>query len=169
MEDFLKTITWHQVGATIDMLENAIRACPEDLWHDRSRVPEFWYVTYHTLFWLDFHVDDSPSTFMPRAPFTLEEMDPAGIIPEQPYSKDELLSYLAEGREKCRSFVAALTEQTMQEDTAKGSFPCSKLESVLTTMRHVQHHTAQLNLILRQQIDSAPRWVAKAKVGLISA
>jgi hypothetical protein len=30
-------------------------------------------------------------------------------------------------------------------------------------MRHVQHHAAQLNLILRQQIDSAPRWVVKAK------
>jgi len=30
-------------------------------------------------------------------------------------------------------------------------------------MRHVQHHAAQLNLILRQQIDSAPGWVAKAK------
>jgi len=33
-------------------------------------------------------------------------------------------------------------------------------------MRHVQHHAAQLNLILRQTIDSAPRWVAKTKIKL---
>jgi len=33
-------------------------------------------------------------------------------------------------------------------------------------MRHVQHHAAQLNLILRQTIDSAPPWVGRAKVAL---
>ena len=30
-------------------------------------------------------------------------------------------------------------------------------------MRHVQHHAGQLNLILRQSIDSAPRWGFKSK------
>jgi len=33
-------------------------------------------------------------------------------------------------------------------------------------MRHVQHHAAQLNLILRQTIDSAPTWVSKTKIKL---
>ncbi|MGQ0721472.1 MAG: hypothetical protein ACT4PE_07865 [Candidatus Eiseniibacteriota bacterium] len=28
---------------------------------------------------------------------------------------------------------------------------------------HVQHHTGQLNLILRQRTDSAPSWVTQAK------
>ena len=36
-------------------------------------------------------------------------------------------------------------------------------ELLLHSMRHVQHHAAQLNLILRQSIDSAPRWVSRAK------
>lgn len=31
-----------QFGAAIEMLENAVEACPEDLWNDRSREPEFW-------------------------------------------------------------------------------------------------------------------------------
>jgi len=30
-----------------------------------------------------------------------------------------------------------------------------------TTCRHVQHHAAQLNMLLRQKTDSAPRWVSK--------
>jgi hypothetical protein len=34
-------------------------------------------------------------------------------------------------------------------------------------MRHVQHHMAQLNLILRQVIDSAPNWVGRTKLLLI--
>ena len=34
-------------------------------------------------------------------------------------------------------------------------------ELFLYNLRHVQHHAAQLNLILRQTIDRAPRWVVK--------
>jgi hypothetical protein len=36
------------------------------------------------------------------------------------------------------------------------------LELHLYNLRHVQHHAAQLNLLLRQTIGSAPRWVFKA-------
>jgi len=48
-----KNIIWRQFGASIDMLENALLACPDELWGDRSQRPEFWYVVYHTLFFLD--------------------------------------------------------------------------------------------------------------------
>jgi uncharacterized damage-inducible protein DinB len=34
-------------------------------------------------------------------------------------------------------------------------------ELLLYNMRHVQHHAAQLNMRLRQTIDSAPDWVSK--------
>ena len=37
----------------------------------------------------------------------------------------------------------------------------SQGELLLYSMRHVQHHAAQLNLILRQRTNSAPRWVGK--------
>jgi uncharacterized damage-inducible protein DinB len=30
-------------------------------------------------------------------------------------------------------------------------------------MRHVQHHAAQLNLMLRQATDSAPDWISRAR------
>ena len=33
---------WSQFGAAIDMLENAVRACPEEVWGDRERRPEVW-------------------------------------------------------------------------------------------------------------------------------
>jgi hypothetical protein len=37
------------------------------------------------------------------------------------------------------------------------------VELLLYSMRHVQHHSAQFNLILRETIDSAPGWVSRAK------
>src|SRR5713226_5098370 len=106
-----RTILWHQFGAAIDMLENAMLACPDELWSDRSRRPEFSYVVYHTLFFLDLYLSDSPEGFVPPAPFTLNEMDPAGPIPERPYTKDELQTYLEHGRKKCRATIETLTDE----------------------------------------------------------
>ena len=164
MDTTWRTIVWQQFGAAIDMLENALRACPEGLWSDRSRRPEFWYGVYHTLFWLDLYLSDSVERFAPPAPFTLDELDPAGLFPERPYTKDELLAYLEHGRQKCRATIAALTdEKAGQLFHGFGWVDVSMAELLLYNMRHVQHHAAQLNLILRQTIDSAPRWVAKTK------
>ena len=42
----------------------------------------------------------------------------------------------------------------------------TQLELVIHSLRHVQHHVGQLNLILRQRTDDAPRWVARASTGL---
>jgi len=90
-------------------------------------------------------------------------MDPAGIIPERPYTKDELQAYLEHSRKKCRARIEALTDEQARQRWVFGSVDLSVAELLLYNMRHVQHHAAQLNLILRQTTDSAPRWVFKAK------
>jgi hypothetical protein len=159
-------MVWQQFGAAIDMLENAVRACPDQLWSDRSQRPEFWYLVYHTLFYLDLYLSDSEAGFAPPAPFTLEEMDPAGVVPKRPYTKGELQAYLEHGRNKCRTTIEALTEEKARRRCGFYWLDISVAELFLYNMRHVQHHAAQLNLILRQKIDSAPRWVAKTSSGL---
>lgn len=155
-----KGTLWRQFGAAIDMLQNAIAACPDALWGDRSRRPEFWYVAYHTLFFLDLYSHGTVDGFRPPEPFTLDEMDPAGVLPPRVYTKDELLAYLRHGREKARAEVEALTEETAARPCGIPWLELSEGELVLDNLRHVQHHAAQLNLILRQETDSAPRWVS---------
>jgi hypothetical protein len=140
-----------------------VKACPDDVWGDRSRQPEYWYLVYHTLFWLDLYLGGSVEGFAPPAPFTLVELDPAGVLPDRVYSKSELLAYLEHGRAKCRATIEALTEEKARESCRFGWGETSFLELLLYNMRHVQHHAAQLNLILRQTIDSAPGWVARAR------
>ena len=159
-----KEIIWQQFGAAIDMLENALVACPDELWGDRSQRPEFWYVAYHTLFWLDLYLSDSVEEFAPPAPFTLDEMDSAGLLPERPFTKDELQTYLQHGRKKCRAAIETMTDEKARARCGFEWVDVSVAELLLYNMRHVQHHAAQLNLILRQKTDSAPGWVAKAKI-----
>lgn len=165
-ESSWKEIIWGQFGAAIDALENAMQACPDELWDDRTQRAEFWYVTFHTLFWLDYYLSEAPDDFKPPEPFGLEEIDPAGVIPERPYTKDELQRYLEHGRSKGREAIAAMTEarasKTLKLRQVELCFP----ELLLYIMRHVQHHAAQLNFILREQTDSAPGWTFTARQAL---
>jgi len=171
MDTTWKAIIWNQFGAALDMLENAIRACPNQVWGDLSKKPEwvkknvvgFWYLVYHTLFFLDYYLSDSEKGFAPPAPFTLSELNPEGVLPERVYSKEELLTYLEHGRQKFRKVIASLTEKKAHQRAGFERRDMTVAELLLYNMRHVQHHTAQLNLILRQTIDSAPDWVSKAK------
>ena len=166
MDEQLRTIVWKQYGAAIDMLENAIRTCPEQVWGDRTKNPEYWYVAYHTIFWLDYYSSESADGFTPPKPFGLEEMDPAGLLPNRVYSKEELLIYLEYGRQKCRAAIRSLTAESTHQNAGAKRPEVTNIELLLYTMRHVQHHAAQLNLILRQTIDDAPRWVKQAKTNL---
>ena len=169
MDAMWREIFWRQFGAAIDMLEDALRACPDELWSarlwggERPELSEFWYVGYHTLFWLDLYLSGSIEGFAPPAPFTLDELDPAGLVPERPYTKDELLSYLSHGRRKCRASIEGLTDERARQRGKVAWGEVSYLELLLDNMRHVQEHAAQLNLILGQRLSLDSGWVSQAK------
>jgi len=160
-----RTSVWQQFGAAIDMLAQPLHACPDELWRVRvwdDPYAEFWNLAYHALFWLDVYLSGSVDGFVPPAPFTLDEFDPAGRLPERPYSRDELLGYLAHGRAKCQTTIATMTQARAQQlcDFSWGAMPFAEL--LLYTMRHVQEHAAQLSLLLGQRLGLTPGWVAKA-------
>lgn len=157
MDAEVRDSLWRQFGASLDMLENAIIACPDEQW---NRV-EFWYLAYHTLFWTDLYLHDSVVEFEPPPPFTLDELDPAGIIPDRPYSKDALRNYLMYCRDRCRLAIDGLTDERAGQRCTFHWGEVSYFELMMYNMRHVQHGAAQLNLLLRQSIDSAPRWIAQ--------
>lgn len=159
MDKNFKEIIWHQFGAAIDMMENAIHACPEEVWGNKNGFQEFWYIAFHALFWMDLYLLDSPEGFVPPTPFTLTELDPEGIFPERIYTKEELQNYLSHGRMKCKLKIEALTSENSDKRFIFGTINLSIAELLIYNMRHVQHHAAQLNLLLRQKVDSAPRWV----------
>ena len=159
----MKTIVWQQFGAAIDMLENAITACPKQVWGNRIEFSEFWYITFHTLFYLDLYLSESDKGFMPPAPFTLDELDERGLLPDRVYTKKELLTYLAHGREKCRSRISSITEEQANQRCGFRWLDITVAETLLYNMRHVQHHAAQLNFMLSRKLGSAPRWVRKTK------
>jgi hypothetical protein len=164
-------VLWSQFGAAIDMLDAALRACPDDLWrerlwrHEAARpdLAQFWYIAYHALFWLDLYLSGAVEGFAPPAPFGLEELDPAGLLPVRPYTRDELLTYLAHCRRKSRAALDALTDEKAQQRCQFAWGEVTYAELLLDTMRHVQEHASQLNLFLGQQTGSAPGWISRTR------
>lgn len=160
MDNALKEILWRQFGASIDMLNNAITRCPTACWDTDKK---FWYNAYHCLFFSDYYLTLEPSHFSPPEPFSLSEFEDR--MPERVYSKEELLTYLQFCRQKCRHLIGGLTAETAKSFWTNESKTMSYnvIEILLYNMRHVQHHAAQLNLLLRQEINDAPEWVFEAE------
>ncbi len=156
MIELIRTSLWQQLGAALDMLENAIIACPDDLWLSGANRKTFWYLAFHTLYWLESDLSPSPEAFAPVAPFNTPN-------PKKPFSKAQLLAYLEQNRVRCRERMRGLTESNLQERFVAQGMDFSILEMLLYGLRHVQHHAAQLNLLLRQHTESAPKWVRRTK------
>ena len=163
---------WQQFGAAMDMLDNALVACPDSLWRERlwseprddPQPPfgEFWFIAYHTLYWLDLYLSsiaESSSTVTPPSPpspFPAPSLDAdAGTPTERSYTKDELRVYLAYMRQKCQSSIAMVLGERARYpyefpwERGQGR-PISYMELMLYTMRHTQEHAAQLSLFLGQ-------------------
>jgi hypothetical protein len=161
MENKLKEYVFAQFGASIDMLENAIDFCPSEMWNKNKGFSDFWYIAYHAIFIIDFYLTDSPEKFTPFKNFGITELDPEGILPDKTFTKEELKDYIKHCREKCKTTIKNLNEDSLNIDYEFGTLKLNFFELILYNMRHAQHHTAQLNLILRQQVDSAPKWVRR--------
>ncbi len=163
MDTATKEALWKQFGASIDMLENAISLCTDELWDNERK---FWYIAYHCLFYQDYYLTLEPDKFLPPSPYTLSEFDPSGAMPDSVYSKEELLSYLRYGRKKCHDLLVSMTDEIANNRWVNDYRNYSVFEILLYNMRHVQHHAAQLNLLLRQGIGNAPKWISQTKENL---
>lgn len=160
MLTIIKQSLWNQMGASIDMLEDSILLCPEGEWNTE---PKFWYQAFHVLFFLDYYLSTKPKTFTPPKPFTESEFEDR--MPERVYTKSELLEYLQFCRGKCKNLIENLSEQQLESRwiNSSGSMNYSIHEILIYNLRHVQHHVAQLNLHLRQNIDEAPEWFFRSE------
>jgi len=151
---------WNQFGASLEMLENAILMCPDEHWDTKL---SFWYEAFHCIFWTDYYLTTEPGKFEPPKPFTFSEFDPKGKKPDRTYTKTELLLYLAYCKQKANQLITKLTIDSLNERWINDSKNYSLLEILLYNIRHIQHHSARLNLLLRQTTNNAPNWVSQVK------
>ncbi|MEZ4582600.1 MAG: hypothetical protein R3A10_13360 [Caldilineaceae bacterium] len=106
-----KTVLLAQYNAALDMLAQTIDACPDAIWFDDEAPNRFWQVAFHALFYVHLYAQPTVEAFEPWEHYRLdyEMLGPPPWEPDktlvfdQPYTKDEVLTYLA----FCRNELAA--------------------------------------------------------------
>jgi len=166
----VRTALRSQLHAALDMLEAAVRACPMRHWTDPSYHNAFWHIAYHALFYTHLYVQRDEASFVPW-PNHRGESQFLGPLPwpphrpprvGAPYSREEILEYAA--------LVHIEVETRLLEadlDAAESGFawlPFGKLELLLYTLRHVQHHAGQLIDRVRNDAGVGVEWVGMTSV-----
>lgn len=177
MNQLFQEVLWKNFAAEIDMLKNIIVICPDEIWRREKKI---FYMTYHTVIFLDYYLASPVKYFQPNLQYTIGDPDhlPPGaiddVIPIRFYSKEEFLACISFIREKCKKVinqtpVEKFSQRWINDDevTIHGLCPSvvieyNLLEILLYNFRHVQHHVAQLNLLLRQNANIATEWISQA-------
>jgi hypothetical protein len=159
MDDHLfLEICRNEYRAVLQMLGDAIEACPETLWDQRADEPPFWQQAYHALWWLDFYISDSPQAFqhtsgVPGQAWELEQ------APEDAPPKEQLLDYLDRVAIKCEATLDRLTAgQLGGENTFHWTGP-TLAHRLVYNVRHAQHHIGWLNSALSRKGGRTAKWV----------
>ncbi|HIJ74195.1 MAG TPA: DinB family protein [Candidatus Hydrogenedentes bacterium] len=161
--DIEKVIT-SQYHASLDMLKGAIVGCPDDVWNDEEHKNRFWHIAYHALFYTHLYLQDREEDFVPWTKHR-DEYQFMGSLPwpphkepriEEAYSKEDVLSYLAECRNQVEERVPSLD---LEAESGFSWLPFGKLELQFYNIRHIQHHAGQLIDRVRHKAGAGVGWV----------
>ncbi len=134
-----------QYHAALEMLKQAVEACPEPLWSDARYESPFWHVAYHALFYAHLYLQPTEKDFVPwekhqEGLASLASSEGEGYRGEW-YSKGDVLTYLALCRQQVEEQVAALD---LEAESGFYWLPFDKLELQFYNIRHIQQHTGEL-------------------------
>ena len=167
MDNYWQTVIGRQFQATIQMLKLAINACPDNLWDERKDGSPFWHLAYHTLFYTDFYLSENDKVYTPmdfhedKAHFLPGDYQEFGGIvtpPKKSFTKKQLLGYTDHCLRKCQETFEKLTNERALERCGFWWYELNVGEFLLNNLRHAQHHTGQLSLLLRREADIGIDW-----------
>jgi len=158
-----------QMGASFKMLENTILNANEKTWAARINNMPFWQICYHVLWYTDFYFHANQATFQPQ-PFDIKgikdihDKPNAWLVEQQkhPISKSDMLVYHTYAKQKALQFIQGINESyfTTPSPFEWHGFPM--IDLVDYNLRHLQHHIAYLNIILRREQDLGSPWIMHA-------
>ena len=164
MRNLITTMLKSQFIASFKMLGDCIEKCPEDAWDQPVQNYSFRHAAYHALFFADLYLGHSIEEFESQ----IYHSDNAAIFagfdelehdsPQSSHSQALLLGYLQFCREKARRNIDAETPETLANPAGFFWLNCSRAESHVYNIRHIQHHTAHLSLALRRQGEIDIPW-----------
>jgi hypothetical protein len=164
----LKPVLKSQYHASLAILGDAIRRCPEDVWSSSDHTNAFWQIAYHALYFTHMYLQRDEAAFRPWEHHQGDNQYPDGIPgPPDPNSTLPLLpkwytkAQMADYWKFCDQMIDSAVDSLDLERSECGFswYQMSKLEHQFVSIRHIQHHAAQLADRLRAAANIGIEWV----------
>ena len=172
--EMLRSILKSQYRAALAMLRAGIESCPDTLWAQPGPFNPYWRIVYHTLYYTHLflqtadtefrpwehhqtsvqHMDDIPG---PGETEDLFELPDRPVQTGEPYSKAQMLEYWNRIGEMLDSGVDSMN--LLSPESGFRYNPMPKAEHQIRSIRHIQHHSAQLSDRLREAVGNGIEWV----------
>ncbi|OLS22656.1 MAG: hypothetical protein HeimC3_29300 [Candidatus Heimdallarchaeota archaeon LC_3] len=154
-----------QYGASIQMLENIVKNCGEELWSDSNREIIISQVVYHVLFYIDFYLSKNKKereNFTPKlGPDQMGERTD-GLKWDKIFTKEELLDYITDLKRKAKKRFTDLKLEELTIDSVFEWHGSSVLSSFMYNLRHIMLHVGALHVRLNVTGIEPQKWVSKA-------
>ncbi len=147
-----------QLEPTLEMLQEVIDECPEELWDAGHGNVPLWQQAYHSIYWLHAWARDWTRPFEPPVFHTREALDmAAGATPV--FTRQQLADYLGRVRAECDAFLRGFTPESLVEEQEAFGVKWTPADRLLGQIRHVQHHVGSMHTVLYGQTGRVPRWI----------
>ncbi|MWV43391.1 hypothetical protein GRF59_07070 [Paenibacillus sp. HJL G12] len=153
-----------QMLSSLNMLQDAIHNCPNELWDHQEHENKYWHIVYHALFFTHLYLGPNANEF-PKWKKARNEYQFMGPVPWPPhhtpkidekYSKEDLNEYLELIRQEV---PIRINQDDLDANSGFDWLPFSRMELHLHSIRHIQHHTGQLIERLRNFGIKRNRWI----------
>ncbi len=162
-----------QYKASLGMLRQAVERVPEELWNNEDYNNPNWQIAYHVVWGVKFYLGATSESYVAfeNAIEGAEslggsqdwENPDAGVVVEGFHTKDELISFISSLEAELLPAIEALP---LEAPSGFEWYPYSRLELHVNSIRHIQHHTAQLIERLKAKgIDGFTWWADEQEPG----
>lgn len=161
--EILSKALFEQYGAALEMLEQVVKKCPEEIWDERTSGPPFWHVAYHTLWFVDWYLGGSKEereSFKPK--YEVEKR--LDMLPKEVLTREQLLSYLFDIKMKAKQRMNRLSLEELIQPSVFEWHGSSILSSMLYNLRHAMLHIGALNFRLLSKGIKLENWVSQALI-----
>ena len=150
----IKQVIQSQYLAALAMLKQVIERCPDALWYDPNEKFRVWSKAYHVVFYVHLYLQAAEKDFVEWE----KHHDPDG---DEPFTKDEVLEYLAFTE---KQVVERVPATDLEAESGFHWYPVNKLELQFINIRHIQQHAGELyeTLGIRENMEDL-RWVGYTK------
>ena len=147
-----------QYKALFDQFRGLLKVCPDPLWDRAEQEAPFWQQAYHTLFWCDLYLSESPQAFAPH-PMGRGQAQDLDKRQDFTLSRGELVGYLQTVEAKLDARLKRFESGGLAGENPFGWTGLTAAHNLVYNLRHAQHHCGWMASILRRNGAQPPEWI----------